>query len=58
MTGTVNLITPEVRARAGRLVEAGDCVSLALPLNRQGLQRAGDQRLDHLGLASRGVRRD
>ncbi|HCU92617.1 MAG TPA: cyclase [Actinobacteria bacterium] len=44
--GTVNLITESVRRAAGKLVQTGETVSLALPLNRQGLQRAGDQRLN------------
>jgi kynurenine formamidase len=44
--GTVNLITDSVRCAAAGLVRTGETVSLALPLNRQGLQRAGDQRLN------------
>ncbi len=44
--GTVNLITERVRVAASRLVHSGETISLALPLNRHGLQRAGDQRLN------------
>jgi kynurenine formamidase len=44
--GTLNFITPKVRARAASLVLEGRPISLALPLDRQGLQPAGDVRLN------------
>lgn len=42
--GTLNLITPQVRVAAASLVSQGRPISLALSLNRQGLQPAGDVR--------------
>lgn len=44
--GTVNHITEKVRVEASKLVFSGVSVSLAIPLDRNGLQRAGDQRLN------------
>lgn len=44
--GTLNLLTPEVRAAGASLVREGLVVSLALPLERNGLQRFGDVRLN------------
>lgn len=44
--GTLNHITPEVRAAAAALVTEGRPISLALPLDRQGLQPPGDVRLN------------
>jgi kynurenine formamidase len=44
--GTLNFITPSVRAHAASLVREGRPISLALPLDRQGLQPSGDVRLN------------
>ena len=44
--GTLNYLTPTVRAAAAGLVRDGDPVSLALPLDRNGLQAHGDVRLN------------
>ena len=57
--GTVNYISELSRVDAARLVKTGISTSLALPLNRQGMQRAGDQRLNpqHVMLQTRRCRR-
>jgi kynurenine formamidase len=44
--GTLNYLTPAVRARAAELITEGRPVSLALPLVREGLQPPGDVRLN------------
>jgi kynurenine formamidase len=44
--GTLNFLTPDVRARGAALVAEGRPVSLALPLGRDGLQPPGDVRLN------------
>ena len=44
--GTVNHISAKSRIDAAKLVKTGITRSLALPLNGQGMQRPGDQRLN------------
>ena len=44
--GSVNHISETSRVDAARLVKTGIATSLALPLNRQGMQRPGDERLN------------
>jgi hypothetical protein len=44
--GTLNFLTPAVRARGAELVRDGRPISLALPLDRSGLQPPADVRLN------------
>jgi kynurenine formamidase len=44
--GTLNFLTPAVRARGAELVREGRPISLALPLDRSGLQPPADVRLN------------
>src|SRR2546422_4052766 len=46
--GTLNYITPDTIAAAGRLVTAGKVVALGIPLGRQGPHSGTRQRLDPL----------